>query len=389
MTSSIFLTLALSLCVVMTSAFPSSPRLPSRTTGDKGSITLTSNITTPYPLQAHPVQCLNTPGSPKLIPSDCSYLLNEILLREPNVFTKRRFVHAIHQADSGRYTLSRWRHQHCQISVVGDGFSQEFSFLDVALTANKILSECVNGVTTPAGGSSAVGDASDVRSQFKVILREPGLYSISADTSGVSGQPAASVSRRGIRSQDTSENAGGPQELETRDPLRRVPHVSNRPTRTSNFSLSEASPTDHPVHCFNPSIIHLPLAVATDCVYIINHVILRGLDPLRPMTFGFTDAVDINLLNPEHSKWQHGQCIITLANNDERSIDTFRMLDVVNTARRISTQCLGTTGRKMGGVASIGTDGRGFYVYVGGPLDSSPTLSDVVLLNEIAGLESF
>ncbi len=271
---------------------------------------------------------------------------------------------------------------------MGNGFSQWFSFLDVALTANKILSECVNGVTHPAGGSSAVADASDVKSLFKVILQGPGVYGIAADTSGVSGQPAASVSRRDIRSQDASEIAGVSQELETRDPLRRVSHVSNRPTWTSNFTLNEASPTDHPVHCFNPSIIHLPLAVATDCGYIINHLILRGLDPLRQMTFGFTDAVDINLLNPEHSKWQHGQCIITLANNDERLIDTFRMLDVVKTARRISTQCLGTTGRKMGGVSSIGTDGRGFYVYVGGPLDSSPVLSDVVLLNESAAVIS-
>ncbi len=271
---------------------------------------------------------------------------------------------------------------------MGERFSQWFSFFDVALTANKILSECVNGVTNPTGGSSTVGDTSDVTSLFKVILQGPGFYSISADTSGVSGLPAASVSRRGIPPQDASENAGGSQEIETRDPLRRASHVSNRPTRTSSFTLSEASPTDYPVHCFNPSIIHLPLAVARDCGYIINHVILRGLDPLRPMTFGFTDAVDINLLNPEHSKWQHGQCIITLANNDERSIDTFRMLDVVNTARRISTRCLGTTGHKMGGVASIGTDGRGFYVYVGGPMDSSPVLSDVVLLNESAAVIS-
>lgn len=80
--------------------------------------------------------------------------------------------------------------------------------------------------------------------------------------------------------------------------------------------------------------------------------------------------------------------MISIKNNDVASVDTFRMLDVAATVRRISMECLVDTEVKIGGIAYIGTHGRGFYVYVGGPLDSSPGLDDVLLLREHAGEES-
>lgn len=80
--------------------------------------------------------------------------------------------------------------------------------------------------------------------------------------------------------------------------------------------------------------------------------------------------------------------MVSVKNNDESRVDTFRMLDVASTARRISIQCLVDTQDKIGGVAYVGTDGRGFYIYVGGPLDSSPGFDDVMLLRGSTGAES-
>lgn len=74
--------------------------------------------------------------------------------------------------------------------------------------------------------------------------------------------------------------------------------------------------------------------------------------------------------------------MISVKNNDEAQVDTFSLLDVATTARMISTKCLVHAQPKIGGVATIGTDGRGFYVFVGGPVVSNPALSDTMLLRE-------
>lgn len=168
-----------------------------------------------------------------------------------------------------------------------------------------------------------------------------------------------------------------------------VSRVANHPAVTSNSTIGTVPPARHPVQCFNPFIIHLQPAAATDCGFIINQIILRLFDPTRQLTFGFTDAADVNLSKPEYRAWQYGQCVISVKNHNVAQVDTFRLLDLATTARRITIQCLVNTQDKLGGVANIGTDGRGFYVYVGGPLISSPSLSDVMLLSESTGAESF
>lgn len=80
--------------------------------------------------------------------------------------------------------------------------------------------------------------------------------------------------------------------------------------------------------------------------------------------------------------------MISVKNDDVTRVDTFRLLDVAATARRITMQCLVNSQDKVGGVSDIGTDGRGFYVYVGGPLDSSASLGDVRLFGESRGVKS-
>lgn len=355
---------------------------------DVESIPSEVNTTIRNPLIAQPVACLDTRRLPTLVPSDCGYVLNFIILQKPNVFAKRVFISNSYRTEARGYARSRWQYGSCEVSVYGPpGARQLLTFLEVAFTADNIVRECVTGFVDPIGGMSLVGEASEA---FYVYLRgyvEP--ESISAKNSTTSQRPAVSVSRRTIRSQKDSENGAGSQRVETRDPSMGASRVSNLPAVTSNSTLSPAALPRYPVNCFNPFIIHLQPAAATDCGVIINQVILRLFDPTSQLNFGFTDAADVDLSKPEYQKWQYGQCMISVKNNNVAQVDIFRLLDVATTARRISTQCLVNTQDKIGGVASIGTDGRGFYVYVGGRLASSPALSDLTLLRESTGAESF
>lgn len=346
-----------------------------------------TNTTASNPIPATPITCISAIDSPKLTPSDCGYILNGMLLREPNIFKERIFRRNSYRTDAGGYARSRWQYGNCQVSVLSDRFAvQPLTLYNVALSANNIVHECVSGVRYPIGGVSIIGDVSE---GMYVLLEghvEPDR--LSSKNSHPSQQPAVSVSKRATRSQQDSENSARAPGVKTRNPVTSVSRVSNRPILISNLTLSPAAPPRYPAQCFNPAIIHLPPAAATDCIYVINQIILRRFDPTRQLTFGFTDAADVNLARAENQKWQFGQCMVSVKNNDESRVDTFRMLDVASTARRISIQCLVDTQDKIGGVAYVGTDARGFYIYVGGPLDSSPGFDDVMLLRGSTGAES-
>ena len=107
----------------------------------------------------------------------------------------------------GGYIRAQWRFNHCEIKVKGLGpHNQRFTLFDVALTANKIIAECVNGVTNSAGGASAIGDPSKF---FAVFLNGYDQFGATAENFNVSLQHELSVSRRAIKTQDDSEDAGG------------------------------------------------------------------------------------------------------------------------------------------------------------------------------------
>ena len=387
MSSRIFLMFALSLYVSMTSALPSDLRSLNLANGDVDSVTSNSNITTPNLLRAQTVSCLNSRKPSKPIASDCDYVLNVMILQEPNVFKERIFKHMSYMTETGRYARSRWQYFSCEVEVFGQRHaSQLLSLVYVAFTVDRIVRQCVNDVIDPKGGLSLIGDLSK---GFHVIVQGYGEPERSfGKNSSIPQQPTVSVSRRGLLSQHESENSAGPQSVEIRESLMRVSRVANPPDVTSNSTIGTPRPARHPVHCFNPFVAHLQPAAATDCSFIINQIILRLFDPTRELTFGFTDAADVNLSKPEYQKWQYGQCMISVKNTDVTRVDTFRLLDLATTARRITMQCLLNTQDKIGGIAHIGTEGRGFYVYVGGPLASSSTLTDVMLFRESTGVDS-
>lgn len=376
MCSRLFLLLTLFLYVFTTSALPSGARGSSFATR-KTNINISTSIgATPEPYPAHPVRCLNLALAPIVTPADCGYLINDKILRLPDVFKKRVFSNRSYKTDAGGYHASLWRHRSCGVTVEGYGSDTAMlSFFDIALAANKIVYECIDGVRNPKGGFSLIGDPSN---SHVLTLHRIQFNDVSAEIFNISHQPAASISKRAIGSQSEPESAGASQKVETSDLATRASRLSDRSAVASNVTLTAGTPTAYPVHCFSPLIVHLPPATAADCSYIINYIILRLFDPTRQLTFGFTDAADINLSKPEYRRWQHGECTISVKNYDEGQSDVFSLLDVAATARRISTQCLVDTRVKLGGVASIGTEERGFYVYVGGPLAVESGLSDPI-----------
>lgn len=370
----VFLLLTLFLYVFTTSALPSG--VPgSSFAARKTNITIsTSIVTTPEPYPAYPVRCLNLPLSPKVTPADCGYLINDNILDSHDVFKRRAFFNRSYKTEAGGYRRARWWHGSCDVSVEGHSADiAMLSFFDIALVANKVVHECIDGVRGPKGGLSLIGDPQNV---YVLTLHGLRYNGVSAEVFNISHQPAASISKRAIGSQSEPESVRASHKVETSDLATGASRLSDRPAVASNVPLTIGTPTAYPVHCFSPLIVHVPPATAADCSYIINYVILRLFDPTRQLTFGFTDAADINLSKPEYRRWQHGECAISVKNHDEGQSDVFSLLDVATTARRISTQCLVNTRVKLGGVASIGTEERGFHVYVGGPLAVESGLSD-------------
>ena len=392
MNISLFLQFTLSIFISVASSSLSAPR---SATANIGSIHLPRNLSAPSPLPVYPVKCLPRPKVDTFNPSDCSYLINEVILRQPDVFQERNFHKFTYKNEHGGNVRSRWVHNSCEVILEGGvdcAFKVKVSFFNIALSANKILAECVIGFSDPIGGLSMIGYPND---RYYIILKghlDATSTFVVSNNSDVSEKPATSVSKRRSRSQDRSENGAGLRGPGTRDPLRGTSRISNAPGRTSSNSTptvsnhSPSSTPEYPVRCFNPLILVLPPATATDCSFIINHIILRLFNPMTAFTFGFTDEAEINLMKPWYRKWQQGRCMISVMNNDATQRDRFRMIDVARTARRVSTQCVVATERKMGGVANVGTDGRGFYVYVGGPLDSKFALKDEVLFNKSSGM---
>ena len=379
----VFITLALSICVFTTAGLPSGPRgrsglLASR---DTNIITLSSgtNTTKPEPYPAYPVHCLDILNHYRVTPSDCGYVINDNILDRDNVFERRTFINRSYRTEAGGYARARWWYGNCDVSVEGyRAESTMLSFFDVALTANKIVYKCVDGAMNPRGGLSLIGDPDNV-----FVVQVTGTIPVSivsaANIFNLSHhQPAASLSRRATTgSEDKPESVvGRSQKVETRTP---PTGLSDHLTLVSNLTLSAAH---YPVHCIRPPIVIVP-AAATDCSYIIDHVILRLTDPTWQLTFGFTDAADIDLSKQQYRQWKHGQCVISIKNVDEHALDTFSLLDVATTARRIGTECRIDPQAQMGGFAKIGTERRGFYVYVG------PPWSPARLVSKDAGAESF
>ena len=72
--------------------------------------------------------------------------------------------------------------------------------------------------------------------------------------------------------------------------------------------------------------------------------------------------------------------MVSVRNDDETQVDTFRFIDIVVTAVRTNRKCVDDRWEMpLGGTASVGALEHGFYVYVGAPVAADSVSSDVTL----------
>lgn len=109
----------------------------------------------------------------------------------------------------------------------------------------------------------------------------------------------------------------------------------------------------YPVHCFSPGVRRFVPAVASDCAFIIDDILLRLPNLMLEQTFGYTDAEDVNLSKDEDSRWIFGQCVIFIRNISKAGQDRFRFIDVVYVAHRIIEQCVKRSKYGAGGYSDV------------------------------------
>ena len=143
------------------------------------------------------------------------------------------------------------------------------------------------------------------------------------------------------------------------------PGGSTPPLSLTNVRAGTSVSTIYPVDCFRSSE-YLEVAIASDCEFIINEIILRLPNPMQEQSFGFNDSVDINLSLDENHSWYHGQCLISVGSRDHDNSDVFRPVDVAITAQRILQECVIMSKDAVGGSAGIGSILKRFHVILGG-----------------------
>jgi hypothetical protein len=325
------------------------------------------NVTDLQGPTAHPVACFppRAPAHsgpyphPDVVLADCSYILNEIILKISYVFELLTFTFFEYRDPQGYRHQSRWAYGMCVISVssMKARGSQSLGLLEVALTANKILADCIRDDKRIEGGTSPVGPSG---TEYYVGVvgytpedPPPRYRGDAADNSRAPLLPNVEVSGQQQDSPSTSE-------------IRSLRTSSGSLPSLNTLNSNTRAPSQYPVLCFNPYSTRLARAVVEDCEVIINEIILRYPNPMMPQTFGYTTNVDIDLSLPENQKWHYGHCAMFVRNLNQMRTDKFRIVDVAVTAHRIMKECVIDTKYEIGGTADVGTTEGDFYVCVGG-----------------------
>lgn len=234
--------------------------------------------------------------------------------------------------------------------------------MEVALTANKILAECVNGTKdTQDGGTSPVGPPEI--SLFVTLMGSVPDESQSDIGIEVGNNytppfpPNFSVARGISSQQQNSPSISG---------TLSVSNPKSTPLSLISLASDIKAPTEYPVNCFNPYSTKLPPAVIGDCEVIINELILRYPNLMTPQTFGYTPSVDVDLALPQNAKWAYGDCVMFVRNKDKTRTDTFRIVDIAVGAHKIMNKCLVESKYRLGGTVGVGTANKNFFIGVCG-----------------------
>ena len=359
------------LCVVPISAVPlklKNPNLANVPYIDwpPSQIDLTSpSLNSEPPL--HTIECLeNRPGvNLATVAKDCTTLLENLILHTDEALQKRSSSHYNFIHFNGHWVLAGWAFGQCTISIK---YSQSvsldrYTLLEVALTANKILSKCMTSARKGQGGLVSAGSNEE---SFCVGLQRK---LADMDVNGIddpqdSAPPDLELSKRALEAKVANRDLTGPQRRNLGSSRALI--LLNQASSLSNSTGKLKTVVGHEVECFRVGS-RLTHAVADDCRFIINHIILGMNDPFRVQTWGFTDGVEINLSLDEY-EWIYQGCHIHVQNGDETQVDSFRPVDVAAQALRVVETCVVDVKEPLGGYADVGHLRlfRSFYVVASG-----------------------
>ena len=329
------------------------------------------NLTIPIPnpnASAYQAECFQTrPGlNLTAVAEDCSTILNDVILRLDGPFEKRIFFRQHYMNSIGHWVPALWVFGRCTVVARSAQIAavDVFTIFEVALTANKILSDCVTSrYMRGQGGLMPIGLRE--KSFFVGVQGHPPDGNVVAiNETHISSHPGVDVYKTTLDAKPATHGPTGPRPrtLDSGGALVSLNQALPLSNSTGNLKVQ----TDDDIDCF-PTGARLPDANADDCKFIINHIILGMKDPLREQTWGYTDTVDIDLSLPE-LRWAFKDCFIRVKNMDERQVDRFRPVDVAEVAQSILQKCVVDTKRRLGGNADIGRlkFPRSFYVVVSG-----------------------
>lgn len=285
---------------------------------------------------------------PYAVAEDCEFIINHLILGMKDPFRVQTWGFS----DSVDINLSlpkyHWDFQACDIRVenLHKRHIDSFRPVDVAVVAQRIVQKCIVDTKERLGGDAGIGHLPVPATFYITVSGSSNTGDMSLGNNTVISLPS---NRRHIFESRTSPN------------LPEKNAISNNATEGL-----EAGET-YPVHCFNPTRSpSIQPAIASDCSFIINEIILRLPEPMIVRSFGFTDAEDINVSEPENNHWVYGRCVVFLRNINKTSRDLFRFVDVAYAAQRILNECVEGTKYAPGGTTDIGTIEDNFYVCVGG-----------------------
>ena len=358
-----------------------------------------------YSTECPPVPWPGRRVKPSDIPhilSDCSWIINEDLLQQHDLLFQNLVFRSddFHDQSGKRYT-ALWQRGQCSILVTNGGRStvDVLQLFNIVLSANKILKECIEDKQIPQGGSIPIGTIDSFDMGFRVmVIGSNDIDAVHESTLSLLSNLNSSgrnIKRSLLHTTSATESSAG--DSDARQSTMSQPEVgmgkrssdihlsSSLSTRTqslkpggagatlnlitplANLSGSVRAPPEHPVECFNPYSVRLQPAVAEDCDFIINEIILRYPNPMSEQTFGYGPPADFDLSLPENEKWIHGGCVIFVRNFvSKRLLGTFRLIDVALTAQRIVGECVVGAKYPIGGTADVGLIADRFYVGVGG-----------------------
>ena len=298
------------------------------------------------------------------VAEDCSTILN-VILRLDGPFENRAFSQQHYMNSMGHWVPARWDFGQCSVYayLALSASADLFTFFEVALTANKILSDCVMNHKKGQGGFMSIGSP---EKSFYVGVQGhlPSSNDHAINDTDISAVPDLEVSKRRMDAKRTIRSPTGLQWRIVDSRGKSVP-LENA-ISPSNPAGNPKAMINYDIECF-PIGSRLPSANGDDCKFIINSIILGMRDPFRVQTWGYTDAVDINLSLPEN-RWIFKNCLMRVKNIDEKQVDSFRPVDVAEAAQAIVQTCIVGTKEALGGTAEIGQlkFPRTFYVVVSG-----------------------